>query len=82
MLASVTYERIVPEGIEVSINGEKQLIKADTIVVCAGQLPLRNLEAPLAAAGISVHRIGGADVAAELDAKRAILQGAVLAASL
>ncbi|HLV47449.1 MAG TPA: NADPH-dependent 2,4-dienoyl-CoA reductase [Aliidiomarina sp.] len=82
MLAGVTYERIVPEGIEVSIDGKSQLVEADTIVICAGQLPLRNLEAPLAAAGIRVHRIGGADVAAELDAKRAIRQGAVLAASL
>lgn len=82
MLAGVTYEKIVPEGIEVSINGKRQLIEADTVVVCAGQLPLRNLEAPLAAAGVRVHRIGGADVAAELDAKRAILQGAQLAARL
>ncbi|RUO39367.1 NADPH-dependent 2,4-dienoyl-CoA reductase [Aliidiomarina taiwanensis] len=82
MLAGVTYERIVPEGIQVSVDGKSQLIEADTIVVCAGQLPLRSLEAPLKAAGIRVHRIGGADVAAELDAKRAIRQGAELAAAL
>ena len=54
----------------------------DTIVLCAGQEPLRELQAPLEAAGARVHLIGGADVAAELDAKRAIDQGSRLAASL
>jgi 2,4-dienoyl-CoA reductase (NADPH2) len=52
------------------------------VVICAGQEPLRELEAPLQAAGASVHLIGGADVAAELDAKRAIDQGSRLAARL
>ncbi|MCC5854340.1 MAG: FAD-dependent oxidoreductase [Idiomarina sp.] len=82
MLAGVQYERITPTGIEVSIEGKRELIEADTIIVCAGQLPLRELEAPLVAAGVKVHRIGGADVAAELDAKRAIRQGAEIAAVL
>lgn len=82
MLAGVNYQRIVPEGIEVSIGGKQEIITADTIVICAGQLPLRTLEAELQAVGIPVHRIGGADVAAELDAKRAIRQGAEVALAL
>ncbi|WP_457321040.1 oxidoreductase [Roseateles sp. P5_E11] len=85
MLASVNYEQITPEGLWVSY-GEKradaQLIEADTIVLCAGQEPLRELEAPLKAAGVNVHLIGGALEAGELDAKRAILQGTKLACSL
>jgi 2,4-dienoyl-CoA reductase (NADPH2) len=58
------------------------LLEVDTVVLCAGQEPLRELVEPLRAAGRSVHLIGGADVAAELDAKRAIDQGSRLAASL
>lgn len=85
MLASVNYEQITPEGLWVSY-GEKradaQLIEADTIVLCAGQEPLRELEAPLKAAGVNVHLIGGALEAGELDAKRAILQGTQLACTL
>ncbi len=85
MLASVNYEQITAEGLWVSY-GEKrsdaQLIEADTIVLCAGQEPLRELEAPLKAAGVSVHLIGGALEAGELDAKRAILQGTKLACTL
>jgi 2,4-dienoyl-CoA reductase (NADPH2) len=85
MLAGVNYEQITPEGLWVSY-GEKradaQLIEADTIVLCAGQEPLRELEAPLKAAGVSVHLIGGALEAGELDAKRAILQGTQLACAL
>ncbi|MBL8276258.1 MAG: NADPH-dependent 2,4-dienoyl-CoA reductase [Pelomonas sp.] len=85
MLAGVNYEQITPEGLWVSY-GEKradaQLIEADTIVLCAGQEPLRELEAPLKAAGVSVHLVGGALEAGELDAKRAILQGTTLACRL
>jgi len=85
MLAGVNYEQITPEGLWVSY-GEKradaQLIQADTVVLCAGQEPLRELEAPLRAAGASVHLIGGALEAGELDAKRAILQGTTLACRL
>ncbi|MGQ3052226.1 MAG: oxidoreductase [Roseateles sp.] len=85
MLAGVNYEQITPEGLWVSY-GEKradaQLIEADTIVLCAGQEPLRELEAPLRAAGVKVHLIGGALEAGELDAKRAILQGTKLACAL
>ncbi len=85
MLASVNYEQITPEGLWVSYGEDRkdaQLIEADTIVLCAGQEPLRELEAPLRAAGASVHLIGGALEAGELDAKRAILQGTRLACTL
>ena len=85
MLAGVNYEQITPEGLWVSY-GEKradvQLIEADTIVLCAGQEPLRELEAPLRAAGANVHLIGGAREAGELDAKRAILQGTRIGCAL
>ena len=82
MWNSVSYHRIVPEGIEIERNGEKQLLEVDNIVICAGQVPQRELHDALEAAGQSVHLIGGADVAAELDAKRAIRQGTELAARI
>jgi 2,4-dienoyl-CoA reductase (NADPH2) len=85
MIGGVNYERITPEGLFVSYGEQRrdgQLIECDTIVLCAGQEPLRELQAPLAAAGVAVHLIGGADEAGELDAKRAIDQGTRLAARL
>ncbi|MHC0052153.1 oxidoreductase [Actibacterium sp. D379-3] len=85
MLSGVNYERITPEGLHVSFGAAREnptLIGADTIVLCAGQLPERGLADALAAEGIAAHVIGGADVAAELDAKRAIDQGTRLAAVL
>ena len=82
MQGGVSYRRIVPEGLEVTAGEEERLIPADTVVLCAGQVPRRALSDALDAAGIAHHVIGGADVAAELDAKRAIDQGARLAAQL
>ncbi|RSS56897.1 NADPH-dependent 2,4-dienoyl-CoA reductase [Streptomyces sp. WAC01280] len=82
MVAGVSYERIDDEGLHVTIDGEAQLLPVDTIVLCAGQDPRRDLYEGLVAAGRSPHLIGGADVAAELDAKRAIDQGTRLAAEL
>jgi 2,4-dienoyl-CoA reductase (NADPH2) len=85
MIGGVNYERITPQGMFVSYGEQRkegQLIECDTIVLCAGQEPLRELEAPLRAAGVTVHLIGGAHEAAELDAKRAIDQGTRLAATL
>jgi 2,4-dienoyl-CoA reductase (NADPH2) len=82
MFAGVTYERIDDAGLHISSGNESRVLAVDNVVVCAGQEPLRELEAPLREHGIEVHRIGGADVAAELDAKRAIDQGARLAAAL
>ena len=82
MLGGVAYNRIVPDGLEVVEGAGLRLIAADTVVLCAGQVPRRALAEALTAAGIVHHVIGGADVAAELDAKRAIDQGARLAAQL
>ncbi len=78
----VRYERIDAAGLHVVIADRPRLIEVDTIIVCAGQEPARALVAPLTALGVDLRLIGGADVAAELDAKRAIGQGAELAASL
>jgi 2,4-dienoyl-CoA reductase (NADPH2) len=85
MVGGVNYERITPEGLFVTYGEQRrdgQLIPCDTIVLCAGQEPLRELQAPLQAAGVPVHLIGGAAEAGELDAKRAIDQGTRLAAAL
>ena len=82
MLAGVSYERIDDAGLHITVDGQAQVLPVDTVVICAGQEPLRELEAPLRAQGIEVHLIGGADVAAELDAKRAIAQGTEVAAAL
>ena len=82
MVAGVSYDLIDDEGLHVTIDGEAQLLPVDTIVLCAGQEPRRGLYEELVAAGRSAHLIGGADVAAELDAKRAIDQGTRLAAAL
>ena len=82
MIAGVNYERIDAAGLHITVNGQAQTLPVDTVVICAGQEPRRELQAPLAAAGIPFTLIGGADVAAELDAKRAIDQGTRVAASL
>jgi len=85
MIGGVHYEKIDAEGVHVRLGEtgeESRLVAADTIVLCAGQVPERSLADTLQAAGRKVHVIGGADVAAELDAKRAIDQGARLAAGL
>ncbi|MBT0961016.1 NADPH-dependent 2,4-dienoyl-CoA reductase [Denitromonas iodatirespirans] len=82
MIPGVSYEAITDTGLNITVNGEAKTLPVDTIVVCAGQEPRRELLAPLEAAGIPVTLIGGADVAAELDAKRAIDQGTRVAAAL
>ncbi|MGW6539902.1 FAD-dependent oxidoreductase [Streptomyces sp. NPDC055051] len=82
MVAGVSYDRIDDEGLHLSIDGERQVLPVDTIVLCSGQEPRRGLYEELVAAGRPAHLIGGADVAAELDAKRAIDQGTRLAAAL
>ena len=85
MLGGVNYDRITPDGLWISHGPAREnpeLIAADTIVLCAGQISARTLSDDLAAAGIMHHVIGGAEKATELDAKRAIDQGARLAASL
>ncbi|ABM19155.1 MULTISPECIES: NADPH-dependent 2,4-dienoyl-CoA reductase [Marinobacter] len=88
MVPGVTYRKIDDEGLHITVTpkgaeqGEDKILPVDTIIVCAGQEPLRELQAGVEAAGIPVHLIGGADVAAELDAKRAINQGSRLAAEI
>jgi 2,4-dienoyl-CoA reductase (NADPH2) len=75
MLAGVEYLKIDDAGLHVKVGDEERVLAVDTVVVCAGQEPRRDLQAGLEAAGVPVTLIGGADVAAELDAVRAIKQG-------
>ncbi|PFG51235.1 2,4-dienoyl-CoA reductase (NADPH2) [Marinobacter sp. LV10R520-4] len=88
MIPGVTYRKIDDQGLHITVTakraeqGEDKLLPVDTIIICAGQDPMRELQAELEAAKVSTHLIGGADVAAELDAKRAINQGCFLAAEL
>lgn len=79
----VTYERISGEGVHIRTDdGTRKLVQVDTVVLCTGQVSERSLADELATTGQRVHVIGGADVAAELDAKRAIKHGVELAAAL
>jgi 2,4-dienoyl-CoA reductase (NADPH2) len=82
MLGGVTYERFDDEGLHITVDGQPQVLPVDNVIICAGQEPKRHLADALIAVGIKTHVIGGADVAAELDAKRAIDQGMRLAATL
>jgi len=82
MLKGVEYKRIDAAGLHIALDGAEVVIPADTIVVCAGQEPQRALAASLEALGRVPHLIGGAREAGELDAKRAMLEGAELAARL
>ena len=82
MTNSVAYQKIDDAGLHLTVEGQAQLLAVDNVVVCAGQEPQRELYEGLQAAGCRVHLIGGADVAAELDAKRAIHQGTTLAAQI
>jgi 2,4-dienoyl-CoA reductase (NADPH2) len=83
MISAVDYLGVDDKGLHIRVaDGEPQVLAVDTVIVCAGQDPLRELQAELEAAGRKVHLIGGADVAAELDAKRAINQGSRLAAEV
>lgn len=82
MIGNVTYRRIDDDGLHIEQEGVAGVLEVDNVVVCAGQVALRDLKEPLETAGIVVHLIGGADEARELDAKRAIDQAARLAASI
>ncbi len=82
MIPGVDYLGVTAEGLRIAVDGAEQTVNVDTIVLCTGQEPARELHEQLAAAGLSSHLIGGADVASELDAKRAIDQGTRLAATL
>ncbi|AYA42044.1 NADPH-dependent 2,4-dienoyl-CoA reductase [Xenorhabdus nematophila] len=79
MLNSVQYVKIDDQGLHIRRGDEQQCLEVDHVIICAGQEPLKALYQPLQAMGKNVHIIGGADVAAELDARRAIDQGTRLA---
>lgn len=83
MLSGVSYDRFDDHGLHITVDGKTQVLSVDNVVICAGQEPYRNLaDALVQLSHPSVHVIGGADVATELDAKRAIAQGTRLAAEL
>ena len=81
-LGGVQYDRLDDQGLHITVNGAPQVLEVDNVVICAGQVCEDGLLAPLRAAGVEVVAIGGAALAAELDAKRAIRQGAELGARL
>lgn len=80
MLNKVEYQQVSDEGLHILQDGEARVLPVDTVIICAGQEPLCELQAELETAGVSVHLIGGADEASGLDARRAIDQGSRLAA--
>jgi 2,4-dienoyl-CoA reductase (NADPH2) len=82
MVPGVRYDRIDDAGLHITVDGASRVLEVDTIVLCTGQEPRHELYGELTAQGIAAHLIGGAEVAAELDAKRAIKQGTELAAAL
>jgi 2,4-dienoyl-CoA reductase (NADPH2) len=82
MRGGVSYDAVTLQGMRISTADGAEMLAVDTVVMCAGQVPNRALADALAASGIAHYVIGGADVAAELDAKRAIDQGARLAAAI
>lgn len=82
MVAGVSYDKIDDRGLHISVEEKPETLEVDTIIVCAGQECLRDLQGELEEAGMNVHLIGGAKLAGELDAKRAIDEGSRLSASL
>ncbi|KGJ86976.1 oxidoreductase [Colwellia psychrerythraea] len=82
MIAGASYKAITDKGLLVEVDGKEQLLEVDNIVICAGQESNRDLQQKLLDGGLPVHLIGGANVAAELDAKRAIRQAAELAVKI
>ena len=82
MLAGVEYVAIDDRGLHIDIEGRREVLDVDTIVICAGQEPRRELVEGLSRDGVAHTLIGGADVALELDAKRAIDQGTRVALGL
>lgn len=81
-LGGVTYDKVDDAGLHITVDEKPRLLEVDHVVICAGQEPRRDLHDELVAAGVKTHLVGGADVAAELDAKRAINQASRLAAQL
>jgi 2,4-dienoyl-CoA reductase (NADPH2) len=82
MIPGASYDAIDDQGLHITVDGESRLLAVDNIVICTGQESRRDLQPELEAAGMKVHLIGGAELAGELDAKRAIDQGCRLAAAI
>jgi 2,4-dienoyl-CoA reductase (NADPH2) len=82
MINGVAYDRIDDAGLHITLKEKREVLAVDTVIICAGQEPLRVLKEELENRGMATYLIGGADLAAELDAKRAIDQGARLAARI
>ena len=82
MIPGVQYRKVDDAGLHITVDGKDSVLPVDNVILCAGQDPQRALQAELEAAGCTVHLIGGADKAVELDAKRAIKQGTELALRL
>ena len=82
MISMVQYQKVDDEGLHILVNKKPEILRVDNVIVCAGQEPKRELLEALRGKGVAVHLIGGADEARELDAKRAIDQGARLAAGI
>ena len=82
MLADVSYEKIDDQGLHIKVGEEQRILNVDHVIICAGQVSLKELETGLTAAGQNVHLIGGANIAAQLDAKMAIKEASELAAKL
>ena len=82
MFADVSYDKVDDQGLHIKVGEDQQILDVDHVVICAGQVSLKELEAKLTSAGQSVHLIGGANIAAQLDAKMAIKEASELAAKL
>ena len=82
MLADVSYEKIDDQGLHIKVGEEQQILDVDHVIICAGQVSLKELETGLSAAGQNVHLIGGANIAVQLDAKMAIKEASELATKL
>lgn len=82
MISGASYKEVTKDGLIIEVDGQSRLLEVDHVVVCAGQVSLKELAEPLESAGVTTHIIGGASVAAELDAKRAIRQGVELALAI
>jgi 2,4-dienoyl-CoA reductase (NADPH2) len=82
MINAVQYDKIDDDGLHITVNGDSRVLDVDNVIVCAGQTSNNDLFEPLNTKGVSVHLIGGANFASELDAKRAINEGSRLASKI
>ena len=82
MIGEAQYNKVDDTGLHITVGDEAKVIPVDNVVICAGQEPLRDMYEALKAAGQSVHLVGGANIAAKLDAKKAIKEASYLAAEL